>query len=349
MAKAARKFVYQGRSRDDIKERANQRGGGFDSIIKPKFKRYKIKEGKNVIRVMPPTWKSAKHYGYDAWINYGIGVDNQSYLSLSKMNKGADPIAEARQRANKSGDEEMAKELAPKQRVIMWIIDRLAEDEGPQVFECPVTVDKALSTLCFDEDTKEIILVDDPENGCDFRFYREGSGRNTDYDAAKMKLLKPSPLCDDENQQDEWMAYIEANPVPDTLNFYSYDHIQAVMGGESKKGADDDDENEAEEKPAPRARTRPAPVEDDETETAPPPRRARQPAPDPEDDQEGDAVDEAPSPRRRARAEPQPEDDETDEELQRPASRGSDKAGSSIRERLRDRRAARAEPEDDND
>jgi hypothetical protein len=89
MAKSERSFVYRKRSGEDVKQRANMRGGNFDSFIKPQYKLYKVKDGKNLIRILPPTWEGAKHYGFDLFVNYNIGADNQSYLSLSKMLKPA--------------------------------------------------------------------------------------------------------------------------------------------------------------------------------------------------------------------------------------------------------------------
>lgn len=360
MAKPQRKFTYQPRDKDSVKERANARGGGFDSFILPKYKRYKMKDGKNLIRVLPPTWKGARHYGYDIWVNYGIGADNQSYLSLSKHLKGADPIAEGRAEANREGDEKLAKSLAPRQRVLMWVIDRLDEEEGPQLFDAPQTVDKALANLSMDEDTKEITLVDDPEEGCDFRFYKSGQGLLTDYDASKMKLMKPSPLCEDQKLQDEWLEYIAENPVPDTLQFYDYDHISAVFDGKGPAPADDED------KPKPRRR----PAAADDEEEVPKPRR-RQPEPDPEDEEEPPAEakprrraapveDEDPpfdvdKPKpRRARAQVDDAEDEAEPELPlRSPARAKPKPAADddedITARLRRRRAAVAAPADDDD
>ena len=65
-----RSFQYQKRSKDDIKERANMRGSNFDRIFKPKYKQWKPKDGKNRIRILPPTWDKARHYGLDIFINY---------------------------------------------------------------------------------------------------------------------------------------------------------------------------------------------------------------------------------------------------------------------------------------
>ncbi len=239
--KNGRKFTYQPRDPSTIKERANQRGGDFDSIFKNGTKLYKPRDGKNLIRVLPPTWENCEHYGYEIWCNYGIGVDDQSYLSLSKMKNQPDPLAEARKLAEKQGDRKLVDSLAPRKRVLIYVIDRNAEDEGPQLWSAPWTVDKDFCNLSFDEDTREVIMVDDPEEGCDIRFYKEGTGLTTKYDAAKMRLMKPSRLHEDEKIMDEWLEYVQANPIPDCLNFYDYDHISSVFAGHVPKDFDERD------------------------------------------------------------------------------------------------------------
>jgi hypothetical protein len=330
-----RGFRYNQRSKEDLRERANMKGGDFDSIIKPKYKVYKPHDGKNVVRVLPPTWEGAKHYGFDVFVNYNIGVDNQSYLSLAKMKGEADPLAEARREAERSGDKDLAKALAPRMRIGMWVIDRVNEDEGPLLWLAPFTLDKAIANLSFDEDTKEVVFIDDPENGCDVRFYKEGTGLKTDYDASKIRILKPSPLHDDEGIQAEWLEYVQENPIPDCLQYYDYDHISAAFDGtvankdkdaeeekprsrKSAVAADDDDV-------APPHKRAAAPVVDDDDDT--PPVRGRSRVTEPVDDDDA----EAPPPRKRAAA----ADDDDD----------APPARSSIRDRLQTRRS-RIEAED---
>lgn len=339
MAKVERRFQYQKRTREDVKTRANMKTGGFDSVFKPQYKKYKMRDGKNVIRVLPPTWDKANHYGYDFWVNYSIGADNAAYLSLSKMGKGRDPLEEARRDAQRHNDEELVKQLAPRQRVLMWIIDRQAEDEGPQLFDAPVTVDKALSNLCIDEDTKEVLMIDDPEEGRDFRFYKEGAGLKTDYDASKMKLLNPSVLCDDQGQQDEWLNYIQDNPVPECLQFYEYDHISSVFNGAPPTKADDEDDNKPkrstrrqdpdEEEPRTPPRKRPAVDKDEEREEKPLRRR-----PEP-------VADEKPARSRPALQDDEPPFDPDEQEEEKPTRK------SNITERLSQRRRPSNEGDDD--
>lgn len=360
MAKEERGFSYKKRGKDTLKERANMKGGNYDSYIKPKFKQWKPKEGKNIIRILPPTWDGARHYGLDIFVNFSIGADNQAYLSLSKHDKGADPIEEARREAQKDGEKKLADKLRPSQRILYWIIDRMDEDEGPILWAAPFTFDKALSNLCIDEDTKDVIFIDSPSDGRDVRFYREGTMLNTTYDASKMKVLKESNIHEDEDIEGEWLDFINENPLPEVLNFYEYDHIKAVFDGQTKPDDDEDDDKPArpsrktasddEDKPK-RSRTRAA--SDDEDEIPPKtrgprrdpedheleesPRGRRRTAKDldedeekpsrtrqrakPSDDDDDDAPDEKPSRGKTSRKQADPDDDEPAEEDEKPSRR----------------------------
>jgi hypothetical protein len=42
-----------------------------------------------------------------------------------------------------------------------------------------------------------------------------------------------SPVHDDADKLEEWLNYIEDNPIPTLLNFYSADHIRSVFNGAS--------------------------------------------------------------------------------------------------------------------
>lgn len=352
-------FRYKKRTKDDLKERANMKGGNYDTYIKPKFKQWKPKDGKNLIRILPPTWDDARHYGLDIFVNFSIGADNQAYLSLSKHGKGADPLEEARREAQREGDKDLAKALSPSQRILYWIIDRNDEDEGPILWAAPFTFDKSLSNLCIDEDTKEVIFIDDPAKGHDVRFYKEGSGLTTKYDPSKMKVLAESPIADDEGLEQDWLDFIQDNPLPEVLNFYDYDHIKGTFDGQAGRK----DEDEDVEKPV---RSRKAVEEEDEK----PARRQRVVEPDPDDevaekpvrrgprrDQELDPDEEVEKPvaRRRRAADPDDEpeekpvrrrapvvdaeeDDESPPSTRRTTKSEPEEGSGSLRERLARRR-----------
>ncbi len=361
-----RGFRYQRRSADDVRKRANAKGGDFDSMFKSKYKVYKIKDGKNVVRILPPTWDNADHYGYDLWINYSVGPDNQSYLSLKRMKNERDPLDEARREAQRSGDKELAKVLTPKQRILMWVIDRMNEDEGPQLLPCPFTVDKAIAALSFDEDTKETLFIDDPKTGNDVRFYKEGSGLKTDYPPEKMRILKSSPLSQDKAIAQDWLDFVSENPLPECIEFYDYDHIAETFDGQVPAARDDD----AEEPPP--ARSRAAGNGGDEDDYIPPKseRRLTAAVRKVEAEMDDEPVDEPPSRRRAAIAdepddEPEPPprrtrpvaDEPPDDEPEPPSRRRftpptdeedySPPPKSSIRERLSQRRSRLSGAEDD--
>lgn len=344
--KDTRTFRYQQRSKDDVRERANMRGGNFDSILKPKYKMFKIRDGKNLIRILPPTWADAKHYGYDIYVNYGIGVDNQSYLSLGKMKGEPDPIAEAKRQADKDGDKKLSKALEARQRILMWVIDRNDEDEGPLLWSAPFTLDKAIANLSFDEDTKEVVFVDDPEAGCDVRFYKEGAGLKTDYDSSKIRIMKASPIHQDQGLQDEWLAFIEANPIPDCLQFYDYDHISTAFDGQARVESDDDEEGDV----SPTRRRSSTPTKEPADDDAPPPRR-RPTQTDAEDGEEPQQrvnrrtpVEEEEAPPRRQRAPVEEEETPPARTRARVAAKelGEEEAPS-LRDRIRTRRSPPAE------
>jgi hypothetical protein len=263
-----------------------------------------------------------------------------------------DPLAEARREAQREGDEKVAKALSPRQRVLVWVIDRNEEDEGPQLWDIPFSVDKDFVNLCLDEDTKEIIYPDDPEEGHDLRFYKEGTGMMTKYPASRMKLLDASPLHEDADVAEEWLEFIKENPVPDTLQFYTADQISAAFDGHVRTADSDDDE---EDKPRKRSRDddedekprRKASRDDDEDEK---PAKKKSSRNDDEDEEEV-------KPKKRERV--REDDDEADED-EKPAKKKAvvddddeeaedEKPKQSLRERLAARRKSSKSDDEDDD
>jgi gp32 DNA binding protein like len=330
VARPTKRFPYQPRDPNVVKIRSNQRSGDFDSIYKERVKIFKPREGKNTIRILPPSWPQADHYGYEIFVNYGIGVDDNAYLSLSAMKNEADPLAEARKQAEREGDKKLADSLKPNKRVLFYLIDRMAEEEGVQLWAAPWTVDKCFCGIAIDEDTGSVTMVDHPEDGYDIVFTKEGTGLTTKYPAEKMRIKKaPSPLHEDENLANEWLGYIQENPLPDQLNFYPYEHIANAFEGHVAKSTDerlskrtttkDDDDNEPTAKPS---KTKPKPVVDDDEDV----------------DEDTGEVTKKPNGGKVAAKKPEPEDDEAET---------AKMSVSSIRERLAGRRGRPAVEDDD--
>jgi hypothetical protein len=236
------KFEYRKPTAEDVKKRAEQRGGNeFDSIFKPSAKIFKVNDGNNLIRIVPPTWPEPKHFGYDIFVHYGVGPDGQTYLCPKEMLGEPCPVCEERAHAVKDGDDDYAKELKVSKRVVYYIIDRDVEKEGVQIWAAPWTVDRDLNTLIVDKRSGEVLAIDDPENGYDIEFTKTGAKLTTKYIGLQI-ARRESDLG-----KDSWLQFAIDNPIPDQLAYFSYDHIAKVFGGKtSKKDEDVDDKQDRE-------------------------------------------------------------------------------------------------------
>lgn len=223
------KFSYQRRDPSTMRKRSEQWGNERDSFLKDHVPVWKPNDGENVIRILPPSWDGADHYGLDVYVHYSVGPDNSAYLDLFKMKKIPDPITEESQQARQDGDEEYAKQLDSKKRVLVYLIDRDKPKEGPMLWAMPWTVDKEIAIHSWDNRTQEALPIDSPEEGFDVIINRQGKGARTEY---TVKIARnPSPL----NMTPEIIALLDEHPLPECLNFYPYEHIQKAFLGGGKK------------------------------------------------------------------------------------------------------------------
>jgi hypothetical protein len=232
MAKAGR-FVYRGRDRttEDVSRRAHQSGGAFDSFINPDFQMFKPREGENEVRILPPTWEDIETYGkgweVPIFLHRNIGVDGATYLCLNKMKGEPCPCCDARRDA---ADEEEADALKYGYRALTWMVDRLNEKAGPLPWTMGIKLFREINARSVDKKNGGVILIDDPEDGYDILFNREGSKKNTQYVAVEI-ARDPSPIHDDERRQNDWLDLITENPLPSLLVYHDYDYIRDVMFG----------------------------------------------------------------------------------------------------------------------
>lgn len=240
----ASSFRYQQRSNDDWERRASQQGGNFQSYVSDEFRLYAIKKGENCIRILPPTWEGAKHYGMDVWTHFSVGPDKATVLCPSKMAEQPCPVCEARAQAEKRGDEDAAKEMRPNRRVLVWVIDRKDEDKGPLVWGMPWTLDRDISKVCRDRMTGKFYFVDDPAEGFDVYFDRDGDGIGTKYTG--VQLARRATSVDE-----DWLTFIQAHPLPDVLLVRDYNEIKKLFDGVQPH----DDGDGSEPRPVERARS----------------------------------------------------------------------------------------------
>ena len=232
---SGRRFEYQGRDADTVNKRSTQGANEFDKFILDSVKLFKVNDGDNAIRILPPTWEKPKHYGYDIWVHYGVGPDRQTYLCAHKMKGEPCPICEERQRVLDDGDEKGAKELEPKRRVLVYMIDREAKNEGLQAWAMPWTVDRDICSISVDKRSGEVLPIDHPDEGYDIFFKKSGQKDRTEYTGVQADRHSSSL------GNDRWLDAAVETPLPDTLVFFDYDHIAKVFGGGgSLKGRDDE-------------------------------------------------------------------------------------------------------------
>lgn len=331
------KFVYRGGGRtvEEVVRKSKQSGGAYDSYLKD-VQLIKIKEGESTIRIMPPSWSKEDDekwgLGWDIgiWIHYDVGQDKGAYLCLDKMNGEMCPVCEAR----REGTDEERDALKPQWRALAWVINRDDEKAGPQVWSMPPSVFREINLRSVDKKQNTPIPIDDPEEGYDVVFSREGTGLKTKYTGFEVGR-ESSPLHDNQKIQDKWLDYISDNPLPDILQFYDAAHIESVLYG--KKSASEEDEDGGGRRERRRSRSSSDEKERDyldgeDEEEKPRSRRARA-KDDEEDEDEGESRGRGrPSTRRRAAEEDDESDDSRDEEETATRSRG----GGAERRRAKD-------------
>ena len=230
-------YSYQPRDADATRRRGEQGAKDFDKYLDDSVKMFKPNDGDNIIRFLPPTWEKPEHWGYDIHVHFGIGPDRQAYLCLHKMKGEACPICEERAQAIKDGDDAYAKELEPKRRVLVYLVDRDHEKEGIQAWSMPWTLDRDIIKVTSDKRSGEVLNVDDPDQGYDVEFEKKGAKDRTEY--LGVAIARRSSGLDN----DKAMDFAVDNPLPSILKFYSYEHISTQFSGSSGAGRDRDSDS----------------------------------------------------------------------------------------------------------
>jgi len=255
-AKKKFEFNYRPRTAEEVKKRTAQTGTGRDTFIDGNVKLFNPKAADHKLRICPPTWEDAEHFGLEVFVHYGIGPDNAGYLCLAKMRGEACPLCEARAEANNANDPELAKALNPTKRVLIYLIERAQEGDGPKAWASPWSnFDKEVCAQAFDPDTGEVVPLDNPDDGFDVSFTVEGTGQKKQYTGIKI-ARKSSPISDDDDVAMAWLQFITENPLPSILVYHDYDHMKAAYEGKSSAPA------EEERKPAAKTAAKPAKKED---------------------------------------------------------------------------------------
>jgi hypothetical protein len=259
------RFGYRGRSAEEMKSRENVSASNRDPFIKEGIKTFTPATRDNTIRIMPPTWEDASHYGWDVYVHSQIGPDRSAYMCPKSMKLGACPICEERQKAERS-DPDYAATLRPSHRIAMYVIDRDEEDEGPKLWLAPHTLEKEIAAQALDKKTSEVFELDNLEEGFDLSFTREGKELGTKYGAVKI-ARRASPLSDDEDTAVAWMEQITDAPVPDQFIMHDEDKIAEAFAATEPESDEDRPKKKKSGKPELRKPGSKKAAEEEEEET----------------------------------------------------------------------------------
>jgi len=227
------KFEYRARTPEQVRALAQRQIGGRDSYFNSDIVFFTAREGDNNVRILPPPpdadWG---HYGVSIACHYDIGPDKSAYLCRDKMLSEECPICAERAAATAAGEDDFADVLKPGYRTAVYIIDRNQEGKGPMLWNVSGGLDKDITKLCIDPATGEILPVDDPNDGYDLAFVREGTGLKTKYKGVQF-ARKASPLSDDPEAAEAWLEHIVAHPIDKCLVYHEYDYIKKVLEGQA--------------------------------------------------------------------------------------------------------------------
>ena len=230
-------FKYKSSNLEALKMRAQGVDPTRDAPINKSLKFYKPTLGDNSIRFLPASWDGATHFGLDVHVHYMVGADGNTYLCNQKMKNDKCPICEEEGRAKASGDREYAKKLYARRRVAVYVVDRAKPAEGPLIWMMPPTLDKDICIQMVDPTTSEVYSVDDPNAGFDvfFQYVKKGgAAAYAEYSGIRISRTK-SKLHTDAHVMNQWLDFIEKNPIPAQLVYYSYDHIKEAFSGSIKE------------------------------------------------------------------------------------------------------------------
>jgi hypothetical protein len=272
---------YRKRTKEDLKNQKSKNYYTGDSYLPSKPPAFRPKEGKNRIRILPPSpiWIDElggdRHYGHPIWVHYGVGADKSTYACLRKMKDEACPVCEERERAVKEREsKQYIDDLQPKLRMLYLIVDRKDEESDVKIWSATVkAIDEAITNLSEDEDTGEVLFIDSPEDGHDVRFMYTPPKGTVPGKYDNLGVIQKSSAVGN----DEALDFVRDNALPNLVVYHDYERIKKVLEGgvgfSSNDEEEDDDDDEHEEKKTRRSskpkrarKEEPEDVDDDDEE-----------------------------------------------------------------------------------
>lgn len=245
-------------------EQLNSSGGNRNSG--PGMNFLNLKDGRNVVRILPPR-KDSEMFYEEVWVHYGVGKNDQNkngtmvVCPKTQDENAPCPVCELadefRKLSKKKDDsyDKQSRSIRRKKRVYYnaisrdedlsvyekneegkWINTETGEEESPvKVLGTGIGIFKDILSLIVDPEYGDIT---DPEEGLDLIITKTGSGQfNTKYDVKTVR--KESPIG-----FDEWEECL--HDLSQLTKSKSYDEILALMQGEESEQEEDTEDEELE-------------------------------------------------------------------------------------------------------
>src|SRR4029077_1109851 len=251
-------FNYSHHNPETVRRRAERSTRSYDAYLRDGVDMYKPKEGTNVVRILPPRWDKAEHYGYQIFVHSNVGPDNSAYLCPRKMLNKRCPMCDAYATAKEAGDDEDARQMRVAERYLYYILDREGENKThPVVWSVSNNQDREIGAVAVSNRGSAVLFVDAEEDGYDLSFKRSGQGLATRYLGYQFDR-DPTPIANNSKRMEAILETITEDPLPDLLKFYPLDYLDRLVSGEvpdadtkSRKGkgskVEDEDITEDEE------------------------------------------------------------------------------------------------------
>ena len=220
-------FVYKVRPNEDWERRTNLSTGDFEGWLVNGVRLFTPAKGENLVRFMPPSsrWQDARHYGLDVFLHYGVGPSpGATVLCPFKMRHEDCPICHERAHAERRRDEDLAKQLKVTYRVLTLILNMKDEAQGVMAWGVPYTLGEQIGKAARDRSTGEWRWIDNPTEGFNIFFDKEGDGMLTKYTGVQLQS-KSTPIAS------HYLDWVEEHPVPELLRWRSYDEVKRLYEG----------------------------------------------------------------------------------------------------------------------
>jgi len=203
---------------------------GYLNHIKSNVNKYKIREGDNHIRILPPVDKD-DFWGFDVKVHYNVGDNKGSIICNRYLHKQQCPLCDEYDKARKKNDEALSLLYKPAKRCLVWVLDLKDPSKGVLILDAPSSLIDEILLHSESKKTHEIIDVSHPTLGREIWFERSGTGKLTEYKNIQIDT-EPAPI--------ESHILAKIKPFTEVIINRTYEELKQEIYGTSSVKSDID-------------------------------------------------------------------------------------------------------------